>query len=152
MGSNTIISMENKTFGKWKVLDFSHKHPISGNAYWKCICACGTKTIVEGSRLRKGKTQQCKACHGRDQLRHIKYKQNRANDLYVVKCGNYFKIGVTDNIEVRLKSLQSCNPYPITLELFYKGKGMYEEALHKAFHKYHHSGEWFNIGGSCEIN
>jgi hypothetical protein len=150
MGSNTVIDITGKIYGEWSVVDFSHKHPISGNAYWNCVCSCGNRVKVDGSRLRKGKTTKCKACHGRTQMRHIKYRQNKANDLYMIQCGEFIKIGVTDNIKVRLTSIQSGNPYPVKLVGFWKGEGWREQMWHEHLKEFHHSGEWFKLG-SCEI-
>jgi hypothetical protein len=84
-------------------------------------------------------------------MRSIKYKQNSGNDLYMIRCGPYVKIGVTDNIQVRLISLQSANPYPIKLVGFWKDEGWREESWHLALQHCHQTGEWFKLGGSCEI-
>jgi len=69
----------------------------------------------------------------------------------MIKCGPYVKIGVTDNIKVRLTSLQSSNPYPIKLIGLWKGEGHREEAWHKALEHCKQTGEWYKLGGSCDI-
>lgn len=72
------------------------------------------------------------------------------DDLYFIKQGNYVKIGVTNDIDRRLKDLQSSNPNP--LELLYSGigEGKDEQLWHNVFAHRHHRGEWFKFGG-CEI-
>ena len=30
-----------------------------GGGYWRCVCACGNETVVNGSQFRKGKVKSC---------------------------------------------------------------------------------------------
>ena len=69
--------------------------------------------------------------------------------LYVARCGEYFKIGSSDNPERRIKDLQSSCPYPVTLEKIYWDRGSEEGAWLNHHEDRHHQGEWFS--GSCEI-
>lgn len=141
------------TYGSWTVIEFSH---IADNksraAYWLCQCVCGSITAVEGAGLRSGNTTQCKRCHGRQQMRHIKYKEGECSDLYIIKCGPYIKIGVTNDIETRLRSLRSANPYPIELTGLWKGEGWREEFWHEALKDCNVHGEWYKpVGKSCDL-
>ena len=73
------------------------------------------------------------------------------DDLYFIRCGNFIKIGVTNNVPRRLRDLQSSNPYPLELVYEGKGEGCEEESWHTVFQHRHHQGEWFNfpVGASC---
>jgi len=42
--------------------------------------------------------------------------RQKATHLYVLSCGNKTKIGVTSNINQRIKSLQTGNPETIVLD------------------------------------
>lgn len=58
--------------------------------------------------------------------------------------GGPIKIGVTDNIDKRLKQMQTGNPEKlILLHLTYGGRNL-EEELHLKFSQYLYRGEWFN--------
>ncbi len=65
--------------------------------------------------------------------------------LYVLSCNNLLKIGVTNNIDKRIKSLQTGNPHKI--ELLYLEERLNptkaERFLHQYFSKYRLEGEWF---------
>ena len=137
------IDRTGQVMGTMVILSFSHHQPKAGNALWKAECnVCGHQSVVQwNARTKSG----CKACHGRKQIRHVKYKENTCNDLYMLKCGPYVKIGVTDNIKARLKSIQANCPYPIELIGFWAGEGWREELWHKELSHLHHHGEWFNL-------
>lgn len=69
----------------------------------------------------------------------------KSNLLYILQCNDLFKIGVTNNIDKRVKTLQTGNPHPITVlycEQRYKPHKA-EKYLHRLFHKNRISGEWF---------
>ncbi len=46
----------NLRYGKITVISFSH---IDSVAYWNCLCDCGNKCTLAGSRLRCGQTKSC---------------------------------------------------------------------------------------------
>jgi len=73
-------------------------------------------------------------------------KNKRKSDiLYVLSCNDLIKIGITNNIDKRVKTLQTGNPHPIIVEYVesrYKPHKA-EQYLHRAFHKNRISGEWF---------
>lgn len=49
--------MIGKKFGRWTVL--SGPECINKNYYWECLCACGTRSKVNGGSLRSGGTKSC---------------------------------------------------------------------------------------------
>jgi hypothetical protein len=72
-------------------------------------------------------------------------KPSKHTHLYVISAGNLFKIGVTNNIERRMKALQTGNPCPLQLEYLDERKNPHkaEKYLHLQFQKNHVRGEWF---------
>lgn len=50
--------MTGQRFVLWTVLDRAGSNK-NGDALWNCVCDCGTRRIVQGSRLRDGTTQSC---------------------------------------------------------------------------------------------
>lgn len=65
--------------------------------------------------------------------------------IYLLKSGKYYKIGATDEIEIRLSALQMGNPFLIKLiDCVYVDDGLQEErALHSLFAEKRIRGEWF---------
>ena len=71
--------------------------------------------------------------------------KNKSTHLYVLKCGDLYKIGVTNNIARRVKTLQIGNPKPISVEYIeerYKPHKA-EHYLHQQFSTRRVKGEWF---------
>lgn len=69
--------------------------------------------------------------------------------VYVMKCEQYIKIGISDSPEKRLKNMATGNPFEITIEAlsFINGKRAaygIEHELHKKFREFHVTGEWFH--------
>lgn len=78
------------------------------------------------------------------QARNVEREQDRSHHrVYFIRCGDYVKIGVTGNIEGRLKALQTANA--LLLELLTHIPGSYEDEhrLHAQFAALHHRDEWF---------
>ena len=151
-------------FNKWTVLESAPNNARSNNWYYLCKCDCGNTGIIQGSKLRTKKTTQCKSCAAKINGRKGLYAKNLETDLYVIKCNTYYKIGTTSNMEERIKTLQSNNPYSLVCIYHGKGRGNEEEFWHNYFNNYHWQGEWymFNdeqatkalasiIAGVCEI-
>lgn len=141
-GLHKIEDLLGKTFGCWTVLEFSHKREDSGNWYYKCKCSCGNEAIVPATKLRTGKSTKCRVCTGRESGRRGLYSMSKQH-LYIIRCGDYIKIGSSDNVERRLKDLQGSNPYPLTLEYYGENEGCDEEFWHDFYKERHHRGEWF---------
>jgi hypothetical protein len=67
--------------------------------------------------------------------------------VYLIKCGEFYKIGKTTNLEKRIKQLTTGNPYPLILV-----NSIYSldiDSLEKSFHNYYRQkriiGEWFKL-------
>lgn len=71
--------------------------------------------------------------------------RTKSTHLYILSCGARIKIGVTSNIDQRLKSLQTGNPEQIVVEYIEERKNptKAERYLHKCFAKRRLVGEWF---------
>lgn len=68
--------------------------------------------------------------------------------LYIIKSGNYYKIGISENPVDRLAQLKCGNP--IEMELIFESEPIenpykIESALHKKYSCYRLSGEWYSI-------
>lgn len=70
--------------------------------------------------------------------------------LYLVKCQSFYKIGVASNIESRLASLQTGNPYPLEVvcHFEFENPAPVEQALHQRFEAQCERLEWFNLSAS----
>ena len=71
--------------------------------------------------------------------------------LYIIKCNNFAKVGISCDLESRLKSFESFNPYNVKLvsKVKYHNKKlalMCETELHKILTTkgLHEKFEWFN--------
>lgn len=77
----------------------------------------------------------------------MKYK--RAEGVYIVKMGNSkkYKVGSATNVKVRLKTLQTGNPYPLHLKYFkaVEDANIIERKIHKLLDDVRIVGEWFTI-------
>jgi len=61
-----IIDIIGKTFGRLKVLSFSHRHAT--HRYYECACECGLTKMIRSSDLRYGKSKSC-GCLSKDASR-----------------------------------------------------------------------------------
>ena len=73
--------------------------------------------------------------------------------LYIAKAGDYYKIGISDNPEERIKQLQTANPQVVELVVDFPAidAAECEKRLHEKFAKHRASGEWFELD-SCIID
>lgn len=128
-------------FNKWTVTEFSHKK--NGNTYYRCICDCGTSSIVKDSNLRCGGSVQCVSCASKIRGKKGIYAQNTDTDLYVIRCEDYCKIGTTKNLTERVRTMKAGNPFPLEIIYYGVGEGHLEEYWHNHFRDKQHSGEWY---------
>lgn len=72
-------------------------------------------------------------------------KNKKSTHLYVLSCNDLFKIGITSDIDKRIKSLQTGNAFEIKLEYLEErlNPEKAEKFLHKYFWKHRLKGEWF---------
>jgi hypothetical protein len=61
-GKGIRLKLEGMAFGAWTVLDEVHVPDRSGT-YWRCVCACGTVSVLRGASLVNGRTHGCQPCH-----------------------------------------------------------------------------------------
>lgn len=61
------IKLEGKTFGRLKVVEFSHFGKFK-HAHYNCLCSCGIKVVARGSHLVEGGTVSC-GCFLKDKLK-----------------------------------------------------------------------------------
>lgn len=64
---------------------------------------------------------------------------------YLIKSGNIYKIGESENPQRRLSNHLTSNPH---VQLICYGYGIREKELHKIFSDKRLSGEWFNLSVS----
>lgn len=130
-------------FGKWTVIAKSdNRNAKSGGVKWVCECYCGTVKELISHNLRFI-AHQCKSCASKE--RNRKQVSSVARDLYLIKCGDYVKIGSTANLQQRIKDLQVYNPYKIEVLGYWKDFGWMEPSFHTVFDSSRIHGEWFNF-------
>lgn len=68
--------------------------------------------------------------------------------LYIIKCQEYFKIGVANDVESRLAQLSTGNPFPLEVQVIYEFENAesIEKALHQRYKENRVRGEWFRLG------
>ncbi|RLI72248.1 MAG: hypothetical protein DRP02_02220 [Candidatus Gerdarchaeota archaeon] len=72
-------------------------------------------------------------------------ENNFKSILYLIQCGEFVKIGVTDNLQKRIKTFQTGNPFPLKVLYardFHNAKRI-ERNLHRKYKKHRHRLEWF---------
>lgn len=74
-----------------------------------------------------------------------------SDKLYIVKhkhIDEYFKIGITNNLESRIKSLNTASPTGIELVFCLQSKNArkIENYIHNKYKERNSNGEWFNLG------
>lgn len=57
-----LVDRTGKSFGALTVVNRA-ENDAHGNAYWVCVCACGTQIITAGNSLQSGKTKSCGCLH-----------------------------------------------------------------------------------------
>jgi hypothetical protein len=74
-------------------------------------------------------------------------KLPRTGFVYVIQCGESFKIGLTNNPTKRLRVLSVKAPFPLTVHLLIPTNNMeaLEGELHTFFAHKHRRGEWFDL-------
>lgn len=74
--------------------------------------------------------------------------------VYLIRCGDYYKIGYSKDVKARLSALRTNNPYEVELVTKYTpykvNNKMFETHLHKVFDEYKHRNEWFRAEFSKE--
>ncbi len=69
--------------------------------------------------------------------------------VYIFRCGEYRKVGITKDLRKRHADLQFGNPYPIHVELYRTVSAYFVRHIEKAAHErlaaHRHTGEWFLV-------
>ena len=75
------------------------------------------------------------------------HNYNGNNYLYFIVCNNEFvKIGITNNLDNRIKEMQTGNPYKLKIGAYIPNiSKTLERKIHKMFSQYRQNGEWFDI-------
>lgn len=73
--------------------------------------------------------------------------KGRNGFIYIIKADKYVKIGVADDINYRLRQIQSTCPIRLEIINFWKINNTYhyEKFLHKRYKQYRVHGEWFAL-------
>lgn len=69
----------------------------------------------------------------------------RVSAVYVIKCGDRYKIGVSLNPEQRIAGMQLPDKPEVVLIFRTKKAGELEEALHRKYAEHRLHGEWFKL-------
>lgn len=79
------------------------------------------------------------------------FKPMKAGGVYILKHGEFVKIGVAKNVAVRIQQLQTALPERIVLLKIIEGMdSKFESALHKRFRAHNTVGEWFRYEGAVK--
>lgn len=65
--------------------------------------------------------------------------------VYFVRCGEFVKIGTSENVEKRLAGLQTSSPYELDLEGTIPGERRLEQRIHFENRSKNSQGEWFKL-------
>lgn len=65
--------------------------------------------------------------------------------IYLIQCGDYHKVGITERLGSRIVNYRVSNPYDVNLILFVDREDYkeVEKQIHKRFKDFIHRGEWF---------
>lgn len=82
-------------------------------------------------------------------------RKSRTSFLYFVRCNEFLKVGISTSLGSRISTMQGCNPYPIHVMATVIGGQDEEQAIHNAWRRLHHRGEWFRFEDEprelCEV-
>lgn len=94
--SRKVIDLMGKVFVRWSVIKRAPNRIGNTDAYWECMCNCGTVRDVCGNRLRSGNSRSCGCLHkeelallnkgkaGEKSPRWILNRKNKNQDGYVL--------------------------------------------------------------------
>lgn len=75
--------------------------------------------------------------------------------VYLIRCSenNFYKIGISKNVETRLKQIQTTSPDKVFIVHKYESSyaSKIEKALHNFFKSYHRNNEWFELSLTEEL-
>lgn len=101
---------------------------------------CIVSRVGEDGRERKVVMYQ--AHHG-----HFR-AVNIPDTIYIMRCSDYVKIGVSHNPQQRLASIKTMTPFDVEIVMTFNGDRKLEQSLHLRFREYLHRNEWFRFDGA----
>lgn len=63
-----LVDLTGKVFDRWLVLGIAE--PNNTHTMWNCRCSCGMERVVDGERLRNGKSRSCGCLRVELQTKH----------------------------------------------------------------------------------
>ncbi len=72
---------------------------------------------------------------------------HKGSGIYVVGFDNYIKIGWSDDLSERLRTIKTSIPVPLTIYASYSCQKINERILHRRFRKHRTRGEWYRNEG-----
>jgi hypothetical protein len=73
-------NLENKRFGRLKVLNFYERK--NNKYYWNCLCVCGTNKVIRSDQLIRGVTKSCGCLHAEINKKPKGHKYNLVGETY----------------------------------------------------------------------
>lgn len=85
--------------------------------------------------------------HTLDFIKNKKAKGSPGKWVYVVKCGEFYKVGIANSVKRRLETLQTATPYRIELVKAWQcsDAAKQERTIHGLLWRFHERGEWFKL-------
>jgi len=82
-----------------------------------------------------------------------KNAKGRSRWVYVIKCGEFYKVGIADNVKHRLGDLQNASPYHFELVKAWQclDARKQEREIHRLCWRFHERGEWFKLPIECVL-
>jgi len=76
-----------------------------------------------------------------------KRNRNRLKSVYLVRCGEFYKVGLADNVQERIATLQTASPYQVEFIRSWQARNakQQEQMIHGLLWRYHERGEWFKL-------
>ena len=80
------------------------------------------------------------------ECKYLEYVEDKfsKSDMYFLISNDSVKIGMTTNLESRIKTLSTSIPLDFDVYVF-RGKGFAEKSMHNFFKSFHKRGEWFDM-------
>lgn len=69
--------------------------------------------------------------------------------VYVVSACEFLKVGVSNNVEARVASLQTASPFQLCVLRVYRGGYRLESLIHELLKDNCVRGEWFRVDVEC---
>jgi hypothetical protein len=82
-----------------------------------------------------------------NRLEKLSLESDKGKFVYILKSQEYYKIGITSNLERRVNSIQGGNPFEVEVVCAYRVKDSrtLEKYLHEGLLAFRHKREWFKL-------